>query len=228
MPDQFGNVRCFLPRADAGKLLMIMQQIDLLKESRPMPKRRGRPRKTGERRRNGHLKPIRDDSPRTIAARMPHRRAFGDHALDQDAENVLGRMVLRGEITRDLALAGETYARLWRGYVATLDAPQHGYRGHGRDLACVGCPSPQERKFCLCDFRRRIYLEAFDVLISTGGGVQHLVRLVAIDDVPCPPEALPNLIGGLSALADRFGLTTRHNRGTKITVSNHAGNPSHR
>lgn len=184
-----------------------------------MAKRRGRPRKTGPRHRNGHLKQTRDDSPRTIAARMPHRRAFGDHALDQDAESELGRMVLRSQLERPLALAGESYASLWRGYVATLDAPRNGYRGQGRVLACYGCPSPDEQKFCLCDLRKRIYLEAYGVLISTGGGAELLVRSVAIDDRPCPAPALPNLIGGLSALAYHFGLTKRNNSWHRNTLS---------
>ena len=189
-----------------------------------LKRRHGRPRKPGARQRNGHLKRVRrelDDSPRAIAARMPHRQGLGEHALDQQAESELGRMVLRGELEPSLALAGETYARLWLGYVATLNAPRRPWRGHGGDLACIGCPSPEDRKFCLCDLKKRIYLEAFNYLISTGGGVEPLVRHVAIDDRPCGELYLPTLILGLSALAYKFGLTSRRNSATKITVTNH-------
>jgi hypothetical protein len=175
-------------------------------------RRHGRPRKTGPRHPNGHLKRQPAESPREQAARMPHRRALGAHALDQGAASELGRMVLRGELAATLALAGETYAGIWRGYVATLDAPQHGYPGQGRNLACFGCPSPDERKFCRCDLLRRIYLEAYRALISTGGGAEPLVRCVAIDDRPCAAEGLPGLIRGLSALAVKFGLVRQRNR----------------
>jgi hypothetical protein len=144
-----------------------------------------------------------------MAARMPHRRGLGEHALDQDAENELGRMVLRGELDATLALAGETYGRLWRGYLATLDAPRWPWRGQGRETACVGCPAPAEREFCRCDLLRRIWLEAYNALKSTGGGVERLVRSVVIDNVACWEAALPDLIRGLSVLALRFGLTKR-------------------
>ena len=177
-------------------------------------RRHGRPRKLGPRHRNGHLKRARrelDDSPRAIAARMPHRRALGEHALDQQAESELGRMVLRGEVDANLALAGETYARLWLGYIATLGAPRRPWHGHGANLACLGCPSPEERRFCYCDLKKRIYLEAFNCLISTGGGMEQLVRSVAIDDRPCAEGSLPDLIRGLSALAYKFGLTKTQN-----------------
>jgi hypothetical protein len=172
-------------------------------------RRHGRPRKLGPRHKNGHLKRQPVDSPRVIAARMPHRSGLGDRAVEQLAENELGRMVLRGELAADLALAGETYARLWQGYVATLDAPQTGYRGQGRDLACFGCPNPEERRHCLCDLKKRIYFEAFRTLIATGGGIEQLVRSVAIDDRVCREDGLPELIQGLSALAYKFGLTNK-------------------
>lgn len=172
-------------------------------------RRRGRPRKNGPRHSNGHLKRQPADSPRALAARMPHRRGFGEHALDQGAESELGRMVLRGEIDPTQALAGETYARLWRGYLATLDAPRWPWRGQGRETACVGCPAPEEREFCRCDLLRRIWLEAYNALKSTGSGVEPLVRRVGIDDRPCPAGSLLGLIRGLSALAYKFGLTRR-------------------
>jgi hypothetical protein len=172
-------------------------------------RRRGRPRKNGPRHGNGHLKRQPAASPRAIAARMPHRSGLGDRAVEQNAESELGRMVLRGELDPTLALAGETYARLWRGYLATLDAPRWPWRGQGRETACVGCPAPDEREFCRCDLLRRIWLEAYNALKSTGSGVEPLVRRVVIDDVACPWQGWGALIRGLSALAYKFGLTRR-------------------
>ena len=63
------------------------------------------------------------ESPREIASRMPHRRALGEKAVDPAAESELGRMRLRGEVSEPEATAGEVYARMWRGYVATLGQP---------------------------------------------------------------------------------------------------------
>ena len=100
----------------------------------------GRPRKTGNRYKNGHLRPTLTESPREIAARMPHRRALGEKAVDPAAESELGRMRLRGEVSEPEATAGEVYARMWRGYVATLNAPGTPGEGQGRVSACAGCP----------------------------------------------------------------------------------------
>ena len=73
---------------------------------------------------NGHLRKPMTESPREIASRMPHRRALGEKAVDPAAESELGRMRLRGEVSEPEATAGEVYARMWRGYVATLNAPR--------------------------------------------------------------------------------------------------------
>ena len=72
-------------------------------------RRKGRPRKTGPRHKNGHLRrsaadPL--DSPRSIAARMPHRRGLGEQALAPAAEYELGRMGLRGELSEPEVTAG--------------------------------------------------------------------------------------------------------------------------
>ena len=78
-------------------------------------KRRGRPRKSGQRYRNGNLRPSREPavSPAAIAATQPHRAGLGDHAADQKAESTLGRMVLRGQISPMQYLAGQRYAAQW-------------------------------------------------------------------------------------------------------------------
>ena len=171
-------------------------------------RRKGRPRKTGSRHKNGHLKAVMAESPRERAAHMPHRRGLGEHASDPAAESELGRMWLRGEVSEPEATAGEVYARMWRGYVATLDSPRDAGLGHGHNTACAGCPAPLSRKFCICDLRKRIYAEAAGVLISTGRGVMPVVHAVVILDRPCQRSDLPLLQMGLTALALHYGLTT--------------------
>lgn len=172
-------------------------------------RRRGRPRKTGARHKSGHLKRTAadpNDSPRAIAARMPHRRSLGELALDPRAETALGRLFLQELISEPQLTAGEVYARMWRGYVSTLNAPGTPGEAQGRVSACGGCPSPEDRKYCLCDLRRRIYAEATEVLTSTGRGVAPLVRVVVIYDQFFPFGDLELLKLGLGALARHYGL----------------------
>ena len=175
-----------------------------------LKRRRGRPRKTGLRHRNGHLRATMAESPRERAAHMPHRRGLGDDASNPAAESELGRMRLRGEVSEPEATAGEVYARMWRGYVATLDSPRDAGLGHGQSTACVGCPAPLSRKFCICDLRKRIYAEASRVLVSTGRGVAPVVHAVVILDRQCGFLDLPTLKLGLTALAEHYGLLTNH------------------
>jgi len=175
----------------------------------------GRPRKTGARHKSGHLKrtaadPM--DSPRAIAARMPHRRGLGDNAADPAAESELGRMRLRGEVSEPEETAGQVYARMWRGYISTLNAPATPGEAQGRVSACAGCSDPSERKYCACDLRKRIYLEAVRVVVSTAGGVLPLVHAVVILDRQCPFVDLAVLRLGLTALAEHYGLTNHRKR----------------
>ena len=171
-------------------------------------RRRGRPRKSGPRHKSGHLKRTATDpmdSPRAIAARMPHRRGLGEQALDPAAESELGRMRLRGEVSEPEETAGYVYARMWRGYVSTLSAPHSPGEGQGRvGTACLGCPSPEDKKWCLCHMRRRIYAEASQVLVQTGSGVSPTVHAVVILDRPVDNLDLLKL--GLGALAAHYGL----------------------
>ena len=159
------------------------------------------------------------DSPRSIAARMPHRRGLGEQALAPAAENELGRMGLRGELTEPEVTAGEVYARMWRGYVATLDSPRDAGLGHGQSSACVGCPAPLSRKFCICDLRKRIYAEAARVLVATGRGVAPVVHAVVILDRQCGFSDLAMLKLGLTALAEHYGLLTNHRNRRQKSLS---------
>jgi|SRR6187455_1858403 len=176
-------------------------------------RRRGRPRKTGHRYKNGNLKSPSHDpaiSPAAIAATQPHRQGLGDHAADQLAESELGRMVIRGIITRLQCLAGQKYAAQWRSYLATLDGPRSPQRGHGRGNPCGGCPSAIDRRNCTCDLARRLWSRSTFALAAAGPEAVQMIARVACWDVPCPPWALPVLICGLDALAVSLGLTTRN------------------
>jgi hypothetical protein len=150
---------------------------------------------------------------------MPHRRGLGEAASDPAAESELGRMRLRGEVTVDEETAGEVYARIWRGYVATLDSPRDAGLGHGHGEACVGCPAPLSRKFCICDLRKRIYAEASRVLVAVGRGIAPVVHAVVILDRPCPFADLATLKLGLTALAEHYGLLTNHRKARRNASS---------
>jgi len=167
-------------------------------------RRKGRPRKTGPRHKNGHLKPVMAESPRERAAHMPHRRGLGEQSSDPAAESELGRMRIRGEVSEPEETAGYVYGRMWRGYVSTLDSPRSPGEGQGRVGSCSGCSEPEMMRWCACALRRRIYAEAASVLVSTGSGVSPQVHAVVILDRPCSDVPLLRL--GLSALAAHYGL----------------------
>lgn len=185
-----------------------------------MRKRRGRPRKAGARHRDGHLK-RQAESPRVIAAGMPHRRGLGERAVDQRAETELGRLVLRGVLDETLGLAGETYLALWRGYVFSLAGPRELAQGSGAGFTCSGC---EGMRHCRCEFRKRVYLEAREVLLDAGPGVLLMVHAVVVHDGALPFDAhIEPLRVGLLALAIHFGLQPR-----KIMLSRNAASETAR
>src|SRR5262245_64131701 len=174
-----------------------------------MGRRRGRPRKAGQRYRSGdRRKPAKPAvSPREIAAGMPHRRGLGDLAVDQRAESELGRLVLRGQLDATQGQAGETYLALWRGYVWTLAGPRELAQGDGHGFSCAGCA---EVKHCRCWFRRKAWEEARTVLWDAGGAMLlAMVEYTVLEDRP--PQYLGTLQFGLAVLARHFGLTARGN-----------------
>ena len=171
--------------------------------------RRGRPRKAGRRFPGGKVKPVKPPSPREVAASMPHRRGLGEGVLSQLAENELGRLVLRGDLVGELALAGDYYAARWRGYVSTLGAPARLSGGHGRVVDCGGCLGLVETDFCMCALRRKLWFECQDALLRDAGRAGPIVFAVAVNNVGCTTGALPHLRLALTVLAQHFGLTPR-------------------
>jgi hypothetical protein len=171
-----------------------------------MRRRRGRPRKAGLRHKSGDLRHV-VETPAAIAAAMPHRRGLGEQAVDQRAETELGRLVLRSTVDASLALAGETYLSLWRGYVFSLGGPQQLARGDGHGFTCDGCETAERRKWCRCEFRRRIFLEARGILDDA---TRYAVEAVVLFDWrPADEERLRALRAGLELLAVHFGLQPR-------------------
>jgi hypothetical protein len=175
-----------------------------------MRRRRGRPRKAGRRHPSGDLR-REAETPRQVAARMPHRKGLGEKATDQRAETELGRLVLRGALDVTQGLAGETYLSLWRGYVFSLAGPSELSHGGGHGFTCDGCVSLAARKWCRCEFRKRIYMEARRVLSDESTWLLGVVSLVVLHDRPCLAGELNALRVGLSVLAQHFGLTPRAN-----------------
>jgi hypothetical protein len=187
-------------RSDLRELLVVLSMS-----------RRGRKRKLGLRNpknRRGRLIHKRE-SPAARAAQMPHRRALA-HPEDQLAENELGRMVLRGELDRLLGQAGQEYARLWREYLPTVEAPRRArLAGLGALLDCGGCQGLVGTQFCECEKRKRKWLEASRVLRQVGHGPTIWVQAVALNDEQCPFERLEMLRLGLVVLAAHFRLGSR-------------------
>jgi len=177
-------------------------------------RRAGRKRKLGRRHPSGDLVLLRE-SPRAIAAGMPHRRALGDRAADQLAENELGRLVLRGELDGMLALAGEYYAAAWRGWLSTLSGPRRAtiratVRPLGEANDCGGCLGLVGTGFCMCAARKRKYFEADAVLAAAGLDAQFAVTCIVLQDLSHYHSFwLGPLRVGLRALASHFGLTPR-------------------
>src|SRR5262245_9453483 len=163
-------------------------------------RRGGRPRKGGARHRSGDIK-RQAETPRTVAAAMPHRKGLGEKATDQRAESELGRLVLRGDLDATQGLAGETYLGLWRGYVWTLAGPRELDQGSGHGFSCAGC---EVMRHCRCDFRRRVYLEARRVLLGCGPWVTALLDQLVLGNLPlpgvCRDKEVAVLRVGLSAL----------------------------
>ena len=172
-------------------------------------RRKGRPRKTGPRYRNGNLRPSHEPatSPAVVAASQPHRKGLGDCAADQKAESELGRMVLRSEISPLQYLAGQRYAAQWRSYLATLDGPRSPQRGHGRGNPCGGCTGADRPDRCACEhakaawFRSAFALTPAEVLVTAR---------VCCWEIACPEGMMAVLRSGLDALALSLGLTTRN------------------
>jgi hypothetical protein len=173
--------------------------------------RRGRKRKSGRRYPGGKYMPERE-SPAARAKQMPHRRALGAKAVDQLAENELGRMVLAGDLDRKLALAGEYYAAAWRGYVSTLAGPKRlaaapiGMEPRG-GYDCGGCLDLVGSGLCICKARRDKWTAAMRTLRDAGWPATIAVQQVALHQMECPRERHDTLRLGLAALARHFGLT---------------------
>jgi hypothetical protein len=173
-------------------------------------RRKGRPRKSGHRYRNGNLRPSSHEpavSPAAVAATQPHRQGLGDRAADQKAESELGRMALRGQISALQYLAGQRYAAQWRVYLATLDGPRSPQRGHGRGNGCSQCDPPRA---CACELAKRAWTRS---TLALDREAVVIVARVACWDVPCPAWGLSTLITGLNALAESLGLTTGYKSG---------------
>ena len=169
-------------------------------------RRKGRPRKTGPRYRNGNLRPSHEPatSPAVVAASQPHRAGLGDRAADQKAESELGRLALRGRISPLQYLAGQKYAAQWRSYLATLDGPRSPQRGHGRGNGCNPADCRGQGSECVCDRAKRSWQRSASVL--TPAEILVTAR-VCCWDIACPLGGLAILCRGLDALALNLGLT---------------------
>lgn len=189
-------------------------------------RRRGRPRKNGQRYKSGNLKPNHEPaiSPAAVAATQPHRKGLGDHAADQLAESTLGRLCLRGLVSPMQHLAGVSYGRQWRTYLATLDGPRWtGKGGSGRVLACQGCPTSGDVTKCACGLAARLWRRSWDALQRVDAAC--LVTDTVAYDVPVNKADYPVLRAGLDELIWELGLTNnRKSVSLQILNPNYARN----
>jgi hypothetical protein len=174
--------------------------------------RRGRKRRKGLRRPNGRLVHERGESPREIAARMPHRRALGENALDYRAESALGRLAIAGRITDEQFVAGTAFRRSWGVYLSTIMPPRAIGVPSGAFWGCEGCPQTQDRAKCVCARRRAFYEDANRALHKAGNAAVAIVKLIVLHDWPIGNSVPLHL--GLDALALHFGLTRANEQGS--------------
>jgi len=185
-------------------------------------RRRGRPRKTGHRYPSGNLRPTNEPaiSPAAIAATQPHRKGLGEQAADQLAESVLGRLCLSGHLSKLQHLAGVTYGRQWRTYLATLDGPRWtGKGGSGAINRCGGCTGSGEGKECACGLAARLWRRSWDAMERVDAAA--LVTDLVAYEVPVARAELPLLRAGLDELVFELGLTNARKSGT-LQILNHS------
>jgi hypothetical protein len=171
-------------------------------------RRRGRPRKTGHRYPSGDLKAKHETaiSPASVAATQPHRKGLGEQAADQLAESVLGRLCLSGHLSKLQHLAGITYGRQWRTYLATLDGPRWtGKGGTGRVNPCEGCDGAQAPLKCACGLAARLWRRSWDAMERVDAAA--LVTDLVAYEVPVLRRDLPLLRAGLDELVFELGLS---------------------
>jgi hypothetical protein len=134
-------------------------------------------------------------------------------------------MVLRRDLEPLHGLAGEQYARDFRGYRLTINGPQSLSHGQGRFL-CNGCPDRPERD-CICERMKIKYLDAQKMLLGFGSVVLAIVHRVVVNDWPVStPRQIPILRMGLIALADYYGLTNRASGTIRKMSSSQVTTPS--
>ena len=175
--------------------------------------RRGRKRKSGRRKPSGDLVGARGPSVAQVAAAMPHRRALGARASDPHAENELGRMLIRGEISVEQHAAGELYRKQWRGYLASLEAPALARMKLDDPTFAPQCAlrcTDSVNEFCLCRERRRKWEETIDMLASSPS--TGVIDRVVLLDKSARGEELWLLRLGLNLLAAHYGLKGRANQ----------------
>ncbi len=165
--------------------------------------RRGRKRKNGARYPSGELREARAPSPAMIAARMPHRGSVSqEDAVNAIAESELGRMHLKGKISKGQYDAGCRFASVVARYRATIMGPRPVLAG-GRGYDCPGDHNCDD---CECRRRAVAYNDAYAALIRAGQQAAKAVRIVALQDQPCPWALRSPLDWGLSALRQHFDM----------------------
>lgn len=165
--------------------------------------RKGRKRKSGSRKPSGDLRDQPKVSPKVIAMHQPHRQAVPEkHRHDQRAESPFGALVLNHVITGAQYRAGCRYARIFRRYVAAINAPSP------NPPSIAGVMEPKYTSHLpdsIARDRKLEYDAAFEYLGRAGQRAQRAVARYAVNDQFCPDaEEIENLRTGLSTLDEHF------------------------
>ena len=136
---------------------------------------------------------------RIQTANQPHRQQVqeGDR-FDPRAENELGRLSLRGQITQKEYMAGQEYARRVGAYRATIGGPNP-LSGAGLGKGC----NPEACDPCRCREARVAYMEIYDAL-AQGRHARRIAMItneVVINDAHINREGVWVLRLGLSNMA---------------------------
>lgn len=171
--------------------------------------RKGRKRKTTARFPCGKAREVVTDA-KVIALTMPHRRDVPDAVRhDAKAESEIGRMSLRNAITTEEYEAARWFSGVVHRYRSLIEAPNPSPPSNAGIL--VHAPAGQAYIDDDEAERRTVaYNTAYEALVAGEYGMPHrralAVKLVVVQDHPCPEGFLPDLRRGLIALAVHRGM----------------------
>lgn len=170
----------------------------------------GRKRKSGKRHPNGKLIQARDLDVALIASFHPDRQGVPkDQRVDQRAGTPLGRLAIVGHIDAEQLEAARLYARDVRAYQVVIGCPKPNAPSLNPMMA-GGMSVPAPLRIEEIQARLKAYNDAFQAVYDAGHKAARAVARVAVYDEWLPIGTnLSDLVRGLKALAEHYGLTNQ-------------------